>query len=90
MTNDAIVLSDEELANVTGGSRTNIFQLASNFTNQTNLVDGSTNVFALGAPTIDSRVGEAGRCGNLKWLYLRPQGNASGELHQQRQPKLDY
>jgi bacteriocin-like protein len=48
MANDTIVLSDEELANVTGGSRTNILQLAANVTNQANLVNGATDVLVLG------------------------------------------
>jgi bacteriocin-like protein len=50
MTNDMnIELTDEQLAEVTGGkTTTTISQLAGNFISQANLVNGSTNVFAIG------------------------------------------
>jgi hypothetical protein len=49
MINDMNELSDEQLADVTGGSsKSSVLQLAGNITSQVNLVDGSTNVLVLG------------------------------------------
>ena len=72
-------LSDEQLAEVTGGSRTDFSQLAHAFTHQNNSVNGKTTVFAIGGGrnSTTEALGQ-GSSNNLTNLSITSNGNSIG------------